>query len=198
MIRSVLVAFVVACVMVAQSESKHAGHAKAPEVSVPSYGNASCPLMSRPVKPDVFVESSHGRVYLCCTKCLAKAKKDADGAYAKAYPTATKVGNKTDPIDGKPVKDGVTAVYEGHEIGLSDASHAKTVVANGDVYLTVLTKSAKDVNNAKDPTNDKPVTDNHFALVGDSVIRLSGPESVEALKKDPAKALEKALKSAKK
>jgi hypothetical protein len=199
MIRSLLVALVVSCGVVAQSESKPAaGGGKAPEVSVPSYGNQTCPLMSRAAKPDVFVDSSHGRIYLCCKNCLAKAKKDPEGTYSKAYPEVTKVGNKTDPVDGKPVKEGVTAVYQGHEIGLSDAKHQKAVVANGDIYLTVLTKSAKDVNNTKDPTNDKPVADNQFVLVGDSVIRLSGPESVEAVKKDPAKALEKAQKSAKK
>ena len=56
----------------------------------------------------------------------------------------------------------------------------------------------KDVKNTKDPTNDKPVADNAFVVVGSSLIRLSGPESVEAVKKDPAKALEKAQKSAKK
>jgi len=200
MLRCAVAILVLASALAAQkpgTDSKPTGAAA--EVSVPAYGNSTCPLMSKPVKPENFVETSHGRVWVCCKNCLAKAKKDPEGTYAKAYPTAQKIGNKTDPISGKPVKEGVTAVYQGHEINLDDASHAKAVVANGDIYVTLLTKpEIKDVNNTKDPTNDKPVTDNHFVVVGTSLIRLSGAESVEAVKKDPAKALEKAQKSAKK
>ena len=202
MLRSVIAVLVLTGVVSAQA-GKSAGDTKpsgpAPEVSVPTYGNTTCPLMNRPVKPDMFVDTPHGRVLVCCKNCVAKAKKDPEGTYAKAYPTPQKVGNKTDPISGKPVKEGVTAVYLGHEINLEDAKNAKAVVANGDIYVTLLTKpEIKDVNNTKDPTNDKPVTDNHFAVVGTSLIRLSSAESVDAVKKDPAKALEKAQKSAKK
>jgi hypothetical protein len=202
MLRSVLAVLVLTGVVAAQA-NKPAGDTKpsgaAAEVSVPAYGNATCPLMSRPVKPDMFVETPHGRVWVCCKNCLAKGKKDPEGTYAKAYPTAQKIGNKTDPISGKPVKEGVTAVYQGYEINLEDAKHAKAVVANGDIYVTLLTKpEIKDVNNTKDPTNDKAVTDNHFVVVGTSLIRLSSAESAEAVKKDPAKAIEKAEKSAKK
>jgi hypothetical protein len=200
MLRYAIVLLLASATVLAQSgsptETKPSG--KAPEVSVPSYANANCPLMSRTPKPDIFVESSHGRVWLCCKNCLAKAKKDAEGTYAKAYPTATKVANKTDPVNGKPVKDGVTAVYQGYEIGLSDAANAKAVVANGDVYVTLLTKSGvKDVNNTKDPISGNAVADNLCVLVGDSLVRLSSADSVEGVKKDPAKALEAAKKTAK-
>ena len=201
MLRSLLVSLAITGIACAQKPATDTkpSDGKSLEVSVPSYRNTSCPHMSKESKTDVFVDSSHGRVYFCCKNCLAKAKKDPDASYAKAYPTAKKLGNKTDPIDGKPVKDGVVAVYQGHEIGLSDAGHAKAVVANGDLYVTLLSNPGlKDVHNAKDPTNDKPVADNAIVVVGNSVVHLSGHESVEAVKKDPAKAVEKAQKSAKK
>jgi hypothetical protein len=201
MLRISLIALALTSVLLGQKPATDTkpSDAKPAEVSVPTYGNETCPLMSKPVKPDLFVDSSHGRVFVCCKSCLARAKKDPDGTYAKAYPSAQKVGNKTDPIDGKPVKDGTTVTYQGYEIGLSDAKHAKAVVANGDIHVTLLTKPGiTDVRNTKDPITDKPVADNVFAVVGTSLIRLSSQESVEAVKKDPAKAIEKAQKSAKK
>jgi hypothetical protein len=200
MLRIVPISLVLACALLAQGD-KPATDSKAAkaEVTVPSYRNASCPLMGKPAKDDVFVDSAHGRVWLCCKNCLAKAKKDPDGTYAKAYPTATKVNNKMDPIDGKPVKDGVTVVYQGYEINLSDASHAKAVLQNGDVYVTLLTKpDVRDVKNTKDPVNGNAVADNMVVLIGNSLVHISSADSIEAIKKDPAKSLEKAEKSAKK
>jgi hypothetical protein len=194
--RFVLVPLALACAAVAQ-ETKPAGSPKL-EVSVIAYGNPTCPLMSKPVKPDIFVESPKGRVWLCCKTCLARAKKDPDGAYAKAYPTVVKVNNATDPVSGKPVKPGVTVVYQGHEIGLSDEANAKQVVANGDVYVALLTKPGiTDLNNEKDPVTGEAVKDNLAVIIGDSLVRLSSAESVEAVRKDPAKALETAKKSSK-
>jgi hypothetical protein len=204
MLRTLVCLFAFSCALIAQGAGKPAtdtkpSDGKAMEVTVPSYANTNCPHMPKPAKPENFVDSSHGRVFFCCKNCLAKAKKDPEGSYAKAYPTAKKLDNKTDPIDGKPVKEGVTAVYQGYEINLSDAGHAKAVVANGDIYVTLLSKpEVKDVHNTKDPINDKPVVDNVFAVVGTHLVRLSSAESVEAIKKDPAKAVEKAEKSAKK
>ena len=89
MLRCAVAILVLASALAAQkpgTDSKPSG--AAPEVSVPSYGNSTCPLMSKPVKPENVVETSRGRVWVCCKNCLAKAKKDPEGTYAKAYPTA--------------------------------------------------------------------------------------------------------------
>jgi hypothetical protein len=200
MLRIIAIALALTTAAVAQkpgAESKPAD-GKDLEVSVPSYGNATCPIMSKPVKADLFVETPHGRVWVCCKTCLAKVKKDPDAIYAKTYPTVTKVNNANDPISGKPVKEGTTVVYQGYEIGLENASHAKAVLANGDVWVTLLTKPhVQDVKNAKDPVTNEPVADNMAVLIGDSLVHLSSMDSVEAVRKDPAKALEKARKSAK-
>jgi hypothetical protein len=51
---------------------------------------------------------------------------------------------------------------------------------------------AKDVGNQACPITGKAVEPNAFALVGDDIVRLSSPECVEAVKKDPAAALKKA------
>jgi hypothetical protein len=204
MIRTVLVSLVLTSVVAAQTGQKPAtdtkpAEGKALEVTVPSYANATCPHMPKPSKPEIFVDTPHGRVNFCCKVCLAKAKKNPEEAYAKAYPTTEKIENKTDPVDGKPVKAGATVIYRGYEINLSDAKNAQAVVANGDVYVTLLTKPAlKDVKNAKDPVTDQPVVDNVFVIIGTSLVHLSSADSVEAIRKDPAKALEKAEKSAKK
>jgi hypothetical protein len=179
------------------SESKPAAPANL-EVSTPSYANTTCPLMSKPVKPDLWVDSSHGRVFVCCKNCVARAKKDPDAVYAKAHPTATKVNNTTDPVSGKPVKEGVTVVYQGHEVALESASNAKKFVENGDAYLTLLLKpGVKDLRNTKDPVTGTPVVANTVVLIGDSLVHLASADSVEAVKKDPAKALAAAEKSSK-
>lgn len=199
--RIVPLCFIIACGLVAQDKpatDSKPSTSKALEVTVPSYANPNCPLMSKPSKDDIWVDSSHGRVYLCCKNCLARAKKDPDVVYAKAFPSVTKVNNKVDPISGKPVKDGATVVYMGYEIALEDASHGKKVVENGDVIVTLLTKpEVKDVRNEKDPITNSAVVANTFVLIGDSLVHLSSTESVEKVKKDPAKALEAAQKTAK-
>ena len=202
MLRTAAVTLLFSCLLIAQgdkpaTDSKPADGKKL-EVTAVSYKNETCPLMSKPVKEDLSVMSSHGRVWFCCKNCIARATKDPEATYLKAYPSATKVNNANDPIDGKPVKEGTTVVYQGYEIGLSDAAHAKAVVANGDVYVTLLTKpDVKDVKNTKDPINDKPVAENQVVLIGNSLVHLSSQESIESIKKDPAVALAKAEKSAK-
>jgi hypothetical protein len=162
------------------------------------FGNATCPHMPKAAVPHFFVESSKGRVFFCCKMCLAKAKKDPDAAYAEAYKEVKKVGNTTDPVSGKPVKEGVAVTYQGHEINLEDKKNADAVVKNGDIYLTLLTKpDVKDLKNTKDPVTGEAVVDNVAVLIGNNLVRLSSADSIEAIRKDAAGALEKAKKSAK-
>lgn len=199
MIRIVALALAAAGLALAQ-ESKPAKPVadKDLTVTVLQYGNEKCPLMPKTAKPHFFVESSKGRVFFCCKNCVAKAKRDPDAAYANAYPETKKLNNTTDPVSGKPVKEGVTVTYQGYEINLADKKNADDVVKSGDIYVTLLTKpEVKNLRNTKDPITGAAVASNVAILIGDTLVRLASEDSIEGVRKDAAKALEAAKKSAK-
>jgi hypothetical protein len=176
----------------AAQDSRPAGDG--PKVTVPTFANATCPAMGKPAKPDLFVETDHGRVYICCKMCIKKVEADKEGMYKKAYPTAKPVGNKTCPSSGHELdKKAATVTIQGHEIGLCCNDCSKPLLENSQIWLAKLTNpKVNDVGNTTDPTNGKPVANNAFVLIGDDLVHLSSQDSVEAVKKDPKAALAKA------
>ena len=166
----------------------------APAVTVPTFANATCPIMGKPASLKLFVDTEMGRMYVCCPPCIAKIKKDVANAFKVGYPTTKKVGNTVCPVTGKPLDDkAVTIVLQGHEIGLSSADVAAAARADSQITLVKATRpKVVDVGNRTCPINGQPVVANAFALVGDDLIRLSSPAAVEEVRKDPAKALKAA------
>jgi hypothetical protein len=150
--------------------------------------------MGKPTKADLFVETDHGRVHVCCKMCLKKVEADKEAMYKKAYPTSKPVGNKACPSSGEALdKKAATVTIQGYEIGLCCNDCAKPVLENSLILLAKLTNpKVNDVGNTTDPTNGKPVANNSFVLIGDDLVHLSSQDSVEAVKKDPKAALAKA------
>ncbi len=171
----------------------------APAVSVPFVGNATCPAMGKATKPDVFVATEKGAIYLCCKGCTEKVTKDPAAAYAKAYPKTEKLGNKLCPVTAETIKagEGKAVTYKGYEIMACCPGCEKAVIANGDIIVTLLTNpKIVDVRNANDPVTGKPAVDNTFVLIGDDLVHLSSKDSVEEIKKDSAKFLKTAKSGA--
>ena len=96
--------------------------------------------------------------------------------------TGAKIGDKP-----------VLITLQGHEIALASEDSVKPARANAQIVLTkVLRPDVVDVGNHTDPVTGKPVVDNAFVLIDKDLVRLSGPEVVEAVRKDPAAALKAA------
>jgi hypothetical protein len=164
--------------------------AAAPTVSVPTYANSTCPIMGKPSSKALFIDTTCGRIYVCCPPCYAKIKADPERACKTAYPVLKKVGNAIDPVTGVKVGDSkATVTLQGHEIALASAENVKAAQANAQIVLTkALKPEVVDVGNGTDPITGKPVIDNAFVLVDNDLIHLSSPAVVEDVRRDPAKA----------
>lgn len=182
----------------AAQESRPAGGAVAsgPAVTVPTFQNETCPVMGKPAKADLFVETDNGRVHVCCKMCLKKVEADKAGMYKKAYASAKPAGNKTCPATGEPVDGKSTVTIQGLEIGLCCSDCAKPALENSQISLAkVKNPKLKDLGNKTDPISGKPVGNNFFCLIGDDLVHLSSADSTAEVMKDPKKALEKAKAS---
>lgn len=171
------------------------GNAGAPAVTVPDFANATCPIMGKRASLKLFVDTPKGRIYMCCIKCAKEIRKDPDRAHVAAYPRIEKARNTACPVTGKeiPEKDAPTIVLQGYEISLCSKDCAEEAQKNAQITLVKVTNAkVKDIGNQVCPITGDPVVPNTFALVGDDLVRLSSPECVDAVKKDPAGAVRKA------
>ena len=171
----------------------------APAVTVPTFANATCPIMGKRASLKLFVDTPKGRIYMCCVKCAKEIRNDPDRAHAAAYPRIRKAENAVCPVTAEkvPEKDAPTVVLQGHEIPLCCGDCVEEARKHSQVTLVKATNArVRDVGNATCPITGKPVEANAFALVGDDLVRLSSAECVEAVAKDPAAALKKARESA--
>jgi len=174
--------------------------AKAPAVTVPTFANASCPIMAKKASLKLFVDTPSGRIYMCCIKCAKEIRADPERARAAAYPKVERTKNTVCPVTGEtiPEKDAPTITLQGYEVPLCCKGCADDARANAQVTLVKATNpNVRDVANRTCPITGKPVVANAFALVGDDLIRLSSPECVEGVTKDAAAALRKAKESVK-
>lgn len=64
------------------------------------------------------------------------------------------------------------------------------------VLAKALDPAVRDVGNVSCPITGKPVAANAYCLVGKDLVRLSGAECVDEVRKDPARALAKAREDA--
>lgn len=168
------------------------------EVSVPTFPNASCPIMGKPISSVLYTDTPYGRIYICCKSCAKKIRQDPETAHKTAYPVIKKAGNTVCPVMGD-ANDGsdITVVLQGYEIALCCEDCVAEAQANPQITLAkALDPQVKDVGNATCPITGDAVAANAFCLVGDMLIHLSSPACVEIVKKDPKGALEKARKVA--
>jgi hypothetical protein len=168
------------------------------EVSVPTFPNATCPIMGKPSSTVLHTDTEFGRIYVCCKPCIKKIARDPKPAYDTAYPTTKKAGNTVCPIMGEKIEDAEhKVVLQGFEIALCCDPCSADARANPQVTLVkALDPKVKDLENRVCPITEDEVAANAFCLIGDTLVRLSSTDCVESVKKDPKGTLEKATKAA--
>ena len=161
-----------------------------PVVSVPTYENATCPIMGKPSSKALFADTDFGRVYVCCPPCIKKVQADAERSSKAAYPVLKKAGNTVDPVTGAKIGDKpVLITLQGYEIELASEESVKTARANAQIVITkALNPDVVDVGNHTDPITGQPVVDNAYVLIDKDLVHLSAPRVVEDVRRDPEKA----------
>jgi len=167
-------------------------------VSVPSYANTNCPVMGKPVSSKLFTETDHGRIWICCKGCNKKIAADPEAAYKSAFPRTVKLDNAVCPVSGKKIEGEPTLLLlQGHEVRLHSKECVELARAESQLVLAkAVEPKLVDVGNVLCPITGKAVAANAFCVVGDRIVRLSAPDCVEQVKKEPKAALEKALADA--
>jgi hypothetical protein len=167
-------------------------------VEVPTFANPTCPIMGKKVSMPLFIDTELGRFYVCCKPCYKKIAADLQAAHKTADPVVQEVKNDVCPVSGEPIADGALAItLQGYSFKLCCAACVEHARMHSQITLTKLTRKVKDLGNDTCPVSGKPVTANAFALVGDTMVRLSSPLLVDDVRKDPAAVLEKAKAIAK-
>jgi hypothetical protein len=168
-------------------------------VTVPSWPNSTCPIMGKKVSLKLFTDVEYGRIYICCKGCDKKINNDVEAAYKTAYPTTKQIENKVCPVKGRPIGEEYHAVIlQGHEFKVCSKACIKEAQGNAQIVLAkVLDDRIVDLENKTCPVTGEPVAKNSFAVVGTTLVRLSSPECVEAVEKDPRALVAKAKASVK-
>ncbi len=173
-----------------------AANASKPElvVTVPTFPNATCPIMGKPVSGQLFVETPRGRIYVCCKSCNQPVLDDVQKAIETAYPVVKKANLTTCPIMGDPISQGSpTVTVQGVEIEVCCEDCLERVRADDQIVLAKVQNPAiVDLKNKTCPITGEPVARNTFCLVGNTLVHLSSQDCVDAVKKDPAAILAKA------
>lgn len=163
-------------------------------VSVPTWGNATCPIMGKPASEALYVDVKFGRIYICCPPCARKIRAEPAVAYRAAYPTATRIDNKVDPVTGSVLGEKtVTMELQGYEFKVcADGCEAKAREHSQVTLVHLLMPDVVDVRNERCPIDGQPVVANAICLIGKNLVRLSSPKHVAQVRADPAAALAKA------
>ena len=195
MIRSLIVA----CVTLAFASAQEPAATTKPKVEVPTFANATCPIMGKPVSMPLFVDTELGRFYVCCKPCYKKILADVPAAHHTAYPVVERVANKICPVSGAAIgKDAVEITLQGYRFSVCCAGCVADARRNSQVTLLKLTRPGlNDVGNTTCPVAGTPVEMNAFVLVGDSLVHLGTPKAAIEVAKDPAAMLAKAQAIAK-
>ena len=162
-------------------------------VTVPTYINTMCPIMAKAASKAMWAETGKGRIYVCCPPCIKKILADPEKAYAAAYPTTKKAGNKVCPVTDKPLEaDAVTVTLQGYEIGVCKTCAAEANKNHQITLAKALDPKIVEIRNTTCPVTNQPVATNAFCVIGNELVHLSSSKVVEDVKKDPAKYLKAA------
>lgn len=165
-----------------------------PTASTPSYPNASCPIMGKPVSTKLFAEADKGRIYICCKGCVKDILADVPTAYRTAFPSDKKVANKVCPVTGGEItKDSPTVVLQGFEFFVRSKEQVRPAQENSQVVLAKLNDpKLVDLDNKTCPVTGEAVAKNTFVVIDSTIVRLSSAKLLDEIAKDPAKVLAKA------
>jgi hypothetical protein len=180
--------------MAAQS----AGPAKQPAVRVPTFANPTCPIMGKKVSMPLFVDTEVGRFYVCCKPCFKKILADLPAAQKTAYPTVKTINNKLCPVSGEAIGEHKqTMTLQGFQFDVCCAGCTDGARSRSQVVLSKLdAANLKDIGNTTCPLTGKPVTDNSFVVIGDSIVHLASTANVADAEKAPQATLDKAIEIA--
>lgn len=147
----------------------------APMVEVPTFGNATCPIMGKKVSMPLFVDTELGRFYVCCKPCIRKIQADLPTAHKTAYPNVQAHDNATCPVSGRPIagrKNEVT--LQGHRFAVCSEACIATARQHSQTTLVKLLRAGvRDVGNATCPLTKAQVAANSFALIGSAIVHLA-------------------------
>jgi hypothetical protein len=202
-VRSVLFVFpVLAAIATAQQAPAPvppAAAAQAPRVEVPTFANATCPIMGKAVSMPLFVDTELGRFYLCCKPCNKKVLADVPAAHKTAYPVVQELKNTTCPVSGEAIgDDAIDVTLQGYKLKLCCGGCVAAARTHSQVTLVKATRPAVgDAGNDTCPVSGKPVVANAFAVVDGTIVHLASPKLADEVAKDPAAVLAKAKAIAK-
>lgn len=198
--RSIALALVVLALARLLPEQESSAPPPKLEVTVPAYSNTSCPVMGKPISSKLWTDTEFGRIWICCKGCNKKIATDVAAAYKTAYPRTKKLENVVCPVSGKKIEGEATLVQlQGHEVRVHSADCVATARAEAQVALAkAVQPELVDVGNTTCPITDKPVVKNIFCVISGRIVRLSSADCVDAVRKDPQVALDKAQADAKK
>lgn len=167
----------------------------APTVEVPTFANATCPIMGKKVSMPLFVDTELGRFHVCCKPCYKKILADVPAAHKTAYPVVQETKNTICPVSGEAIGEAaVPLTLQGYSLRLCCAGCVERARADSQITLTKLTREkVTEVGNDTCPIDGAPVASNSFVLFGDALVRLSSPRHVEAVEKDPQAVLRRAV-----
>ncbi|HEX6813887.1 MAG TPA: hypothetical protein VF384_19855 [Planctomycetota bacterium] len=167
-------------------------------VDVPTFANPTCPIMGKKVSMPLFLDTELGRFYVCCKPCYKKIAADLPAAHKTAYPVVQQVENDVCPVSGQPIgEDALAITLQGFRFKLCCSACVEEARSDSQLTLTKITRKVVDLGNEKCPVSGKPTAPNAFAVVGETIVRLSSPLLVDEVRKDPATVLEKARSLAK-
>lgn len=163
-------------------------------VRVPTFENSTCPIMGKRVSMPLFVDTEAGRFYVCCKPCYRKILRNVPAAHKTAYPVVEAVVNERCPVSGEPIGEhAVSLTLQGFSFRLCCASCSEVARRQSQLTLTKVTEpEVVDLHNDTCPITGDPVAANAFVLIGNTLVRTSGPECAEAAAADPAKVVAKA------
>jgi hypothetical protein len=194
-----LLSLIVASLILTSAPAQDPSPAAKPAVEVPTFANATCPIMGKKVSMPLFVDTVLGRFYVCCKPCFKKILADVPAAHKTAYPVVETVKNTACPVSGEAIgEDAVEVTLQGYRFSVCCAGCVDDARKHSQVTLAKLTRTTStDVGNATCPVTGNPVAANAFALVGDALVHLATPKAADELAKDPAAVLAKAQAIAK-
>jgi len=172
-----------------------AGKTEKPAVTVPFFGNETCPIMGKKVTGEKFAEKDGKRVYVCCSKCVRRAEADFDKAYAAAYP-ADKVKdlkNEFCPIMGGETEHATTTTeFQGHLVHFCCAGCDRKFHKQPNRHLSLLTGDAATGKPLRVLGNEKclvatgkEIAKDTFFVYEGVLIDASSGEAIEEFRKAP-------------
>lgn len=185
MLRTLFSALLLSCAGLAQTP---------PPVEVPTFPNATCPIMGKKVSLPLYVDTDLGRIYVCCKPCFRKVLADVATAHKTAYPIVQELDNKVCPVSGEAIgTEAVAVTLQGFRFKVCCQGCVDTARANSQLILTKLERpKLVDIGNRKCPITAEATTAQNFVIIQGKIVHLSSAKTLEKLNEDPAAALKKA------